>query len=105
MKINCTKAYGMTGDPIGCSLIYETFNMTLDVMVDYGDGETGYFTRINSTVPNPLVKSYAKSGFYNIFLQSAYQTFLNYTIEIKGGKNTIVLIFLNKKFYYILFFL
>ncbi len=95
MRINCTTAFGMTGEPISCSLIYQTFNMTLDVMIDFGDGETGSFTGINSTIPNRLVKSYARPGFYNIFLQSAYKTFLNYTIEIKGGtKKTFKIAFI-----------
>jgi hypothetical protein len=94
MRITCTTAYGMTGDPISCSLIFQTFNMTLDVMVDYGDGENSFLTGINSTTPNRLVKSYARPGFYHIFLQSAYNTFLNYTIEIKGGKNLILIFYL-----------
>ncbi len=75
----------MTGESINCSLIFQTNNMTLDVMIDYGDGETTLISAINSTTPILLTKLYAMPGFYNILFESSYNTRLNYTIQIRGG--------------------
>ena len=76
----------LTGNPINCELVYQTFGLTLNILVDYGDGNTDSFTGINTTSPILITKSYPDAGNYSITFQgSSNNAVFSYTVNIQGS--------------------
>ncbi len=84
----------MTGNPLNCSLVFQTYGMFLSVLVDYGDGSGESFSGVNSTAPILIKKAYAVPGIFSIIFQGSYNnTVLNYTVNVQGSKMPFYLYF------------
>ena len=76
----------LTGNPINCNLVYQTFGWNSNILVDYGDGSTDSFTAINTT-SILITKTYSDAGNYTIIFQgSSNNAVFNYTVNVQGSE-------------------